>query len=150
MLVPVPLYPRRERERGFNQARLLAEALAHVLGLSVVEPLSRTRATSPQTSIHEASASHRRRNVAGAFAADLQHPLLAGMHAPPSSDVVGTSSDVGGSTDVGEQIGRVILIDDVLTSGATLLEAAATLRAAGIPEVWAAVVARGAQKGKSE
>lgn len=149
VLVPIPLHPRRERERGFNQARLLAEGVAARAGLGVADLLVRTRATSAQTSIIE-SAVVRARNVAGAFAADLHQPLLTPKPSPPSSDVVGTASDVGGTTDVGGKMARVVLVDDVLTTGATLFAAASALRSAGIPEVWAAVVAVASRPQKAD
>jgi ComF family protein len=66
-LVPVPLAPSRERERGFNQAAALAERLGARVGRPVRDAwLSRTRVTAPQT---ELSAVERRVNVRGAFAA---------------------------------------------------------------------------------
>lgn len=67
ILVPVPLSRRRFRERGFNQAALLADALAWALGLRMSQQvLTRTRETRPQTKIED-----RGKNVAGAFAARL-------------------------------------------------------------------------------
>jgi ComF family protein len=66
-LVPVPLAPARERERGFNQAEALAERLAPRFGVPVRAGwLARTRLTAPQT---ELSAAERRSNVRGAFGA---------------------------------------------------------------------------------
>jgi ComF family protein len=66
-IVPVPLAPARERERGFNQAAALAERLAPRVGVPMRETwLARTRRTAPQT---ELSAAERRVNVRGAFAA---------------------------------------------------------------------------------
>lgn len=117
VLVPLPLHRRRERARGFNQAALLAEVIGRTLGLPVVHLLSRRRATAYQTSIIE-SPRARQRNVAGAFALKLP---AAGGQLPE----------------------RVLLVDDVLTTGATLTEAARTIAASGAPELWAAVVARG-------
>ncbi|MFC6591339.1 ComF family protein [Deinococcus lacus] len=66
-VVPVPLHPSRERERGYNQAALLAEALAAELAVPYVPALSRTRATQQQAKLR---GPERRANVAGAFAAD--------------------------------------------------------------------------------
>lgn len=115
-LVALPLHPRRERTRGFNQAQLLAEVVGTRLGLPVAHLLVRTRSTASQTSLL-GSAAVRRQNVADAFALreDAPQPV------PP----------------------RLILVDDVLTSGATLETAAAVLNAAGAQELWVAVVARG-------
>ncbi len=64
-LIPVPLHPARLRERGFNQADLLARAAGSRLGIPVLSPCRRRRATPPQ---HRLDARARRRNLAGAFA----------------------------------------------------------------------------------
>jgi ComF family protein len=96
-LVPVPLGATRLRERGHNQAALLARALGAALAVPVLEgALRRTRETRTQTRL---SPDDRRRNVAGAFAA--AGPALTGL--------------------------RVALVDDVLTTGATLGSAATAL-----------------------
>lgn len=141
ILVPVPLHRRRERERGFNQARLLAEAVGTLLRIPVESPLRRTRSTSPQTSIIE-SPHARQRNVAGAFALhtlpkSTEHnseTRRGQAFAPSRPGLVARQSC--------EQL-RVILVDDVLTTGATLTEAGKVLAAEGITEIWGAVIARG-------
>jgi ComF family protein len=67
VIVPVPLHPARQRERGYNQAHELARPIARRLGLVLApELLTRRRRTPPQTGL---TAAARRRNVAGAFAA---------------------------------------------------------------------------------
>jgi ComF family protein len=111
VLVPVPLARDRERERGFNQAGLLAEQLARGLP-AALRPrwLARTRATAPQTALNAAERHH---NVRGAFVA---------------------------STAAAEHV--VVLVDDVLTTGATAGECARALRAAGAREVGVLTVAR--------
>jgi ComF family protein len=110
-LVPVPLASGRERERGFNQAALLAERLAAGRGLPVRSRwLRRVRATSPQTDL---GAAERHINVRGAFAAA---PTVAGRH--------------------------VVVVDDVLTTGATAAECVRALRAAGAARVGVLTVAR--------
>jgi ComF family protein len=111
-IVPVPLHPKRERERGYNQATLLARELGAHLGRPVTENvLHRTRATAPQVDLnpHE-----RRANVQGAFRCVDQR--------------------LGGR--------RVLLVDDVCTTGATLEAAAAALRQGGATAVWAYTLAR--------
>ena len=111
-LVPVPLHPRRLRQRGYNQSRLLADGLSKLTGLPVTEDcLRRQKPANPQAKA--ASIEQRRRNVADAFAANDN---LKGK--------------------------RIILIDDVATSGATLDAAAAALRSAGAASVWGLTVAR--------
>jgi ComF family protein len=115
LVVPVPLHPQRRRQRGFNQAELLARRCAPQLGLAVrADVLARVRATPPQVGLHAAA---RHANVAGAFATTPIAPAaLTGQ--------------------------RVLLIDDVCTSGATLAFAAGALLAGGSASVWGLVVAR--------
>lgn len=109
-LVPVPLHPQRQRERGFNQADLLAGALARVSGLQRVACLERRSGSPPQVGRR---LEERRANVEGAFGA--RHSLV-GL--------------------------RLVLVDDVCTSGATLAACARALREAGAGGVWALTVAR--------
>lgn len=66
VLVPVPLHPQREAERGYNQATLLAEVMGEALDLPVMNMVARVRATPPQVGL---SAAQRRTNVRAAFAA---------------------------------------------------------------------------------
>lgn len=88
-LVPVPLAPARQRERGFNQAELLAERLAPRIGAPVERSwLYRTRVTAPQTDL---TAAERRANVRGAFAA--RRGVRAG-HAVVIDDVFTTGATV--------------------------------------------------------
>ncbi len=112
LLIPVPLHERRQRQRGYNQATLLAHRLGWAIGCPVTEDaLIRQRETAPQVSL---AASERRRNVAGAFT----------WQAPPLQ---------------GESI---LLVDDVCTTGATLEACARALRQAGAGSIWALTLAR--------
>jgi len=113
VVVPVPLHPRRRRERGFNQSGLLARALARPHGLRVAEDaLARREDTPPQTGL---SAAGRRANVARAFVV-RRRPAVAGR--------------------------IVVLVDDVLTTGATARACARALVAAGAAEVRLVTAAR--------
>ncbi|HEY0200808.1 MAG TPA: phosphoribosyltransferase family protein [Burkholderiaceae bacterium] len=112
LLLPMPLAAPRLRERGYNQAQLLARQLAPGKVDSYL--LLRPRATPPQAGLARAQ---RLRNVRGAFAVE---PLRA-------HELRGKS---------------IALVDDVMTSGASLCAAAHALRAAGARSVAALVVAR--------
>jgi ComF family protein len=101
LVTAVPLHPTRRRERGYDQAAELACALADALGSPFVPTLARVRDTRAQSSL---GAHARRENVRGAFRC-LKPAWVAGR--------------------------RVLVVDDVLTTGATLAEAMAVLRAAG-------------------
>jgi len=120
VLVPVPLHVARQRERGFNQAELLARGLSTSLdkprggrGPRVdARSLVKTRATPPQTGL---SVSARHDNVRGAFAV----------------------------IDPGRIRNRcVVLVDDVMTTGATLFSCAQALRSAGARSIRALTLAR--------
>jgi ComF family protein len=112
-VIPVPLHYHRLRQREFNQATIFAKGLARQLDLPVVERLLvRVRQTRPQV---ELSGDERRRNVKGAFA--VTDPLrIAGK--------------------------VVLLVDDVLTTSATVGEAATVLKAAGAQQVDVLALAR--------
>jgi ComF family protein len=112
-IVPVPLHAARKRERGFNQAELLAVELRCASRLPVRPLLKRIRYTTTQTRFVRAE---RIKNLAGAFR------LRRGC-------------------DVRDW--RVLLVDDVLTTGSTLSECADVLRRAGAAAVFAVTAARG-------
>ena len=114
VLVPVPVHAARRRERGFDQAEDLAIACGRRLGLPVVPALERRERTAAQ---HALGRGARARNVGGAFAVR-----------PALSDAVRDR--------------WVILIDDVMTTGATLSACAAALREAGARAVSALTLAR--------
>ena len=109
LVLPVPLHPRRLRQRGYNQALELARPLARAWNLAIeTQWLQRQRHTEPQS---ELDAVARRRNLRGAFAVADQAELPA----------------------------HVAVVDDVMTTGATLAECTRTLKRAGVQrvDVWA-------------
>ena len=113
VLVPVPLHQKRLRERGYNQSSLLARELSKLINLPVVDNcLIRQRQALPQA--RTSTVDERRSNVTGAFTCGNRHL----------------------------QDKRVLLVDDVSTSGATLDACAAALKAAGATSVWGLVLAR--------
>jgi ComF family protein len=111
-VVPVPLSALRRLRRGYNQAEELARALAKLLDLPCVDALRRMRDTPRQALL---SPAQRRANVRDVFAAR------------PGAGLKGA---------------RVLLVDDVLTTGATMHAAARTLKRAGAKAVYGAVAAR--------
>ena len=114
LLVPVPVHASRRRERGYDQAELIAVVAARRLRVPMVPAVERTRATTAQ---YRLDRRHRAANVATAFAV---RPGLA--------------SRVAGR--------HVVLVDDVLTTGATLAATATALLGAGAASVSAVTVAR--------
>jgi len=111
-VVPVPLHPQRQRERGFNQAALVGKALATQLSLPFQEKvLKRTRYTKAQVLLAE---KERRKNLAGAFA------IVPSIPVSPN----------------------ILLVDDVWTTGSTMRICANVLKRAGAKNVWALTVAR--------
>ncbi len=112
MIVPVPLHPARQRERGFNQANLLAELLTAQISIPSKPVLKRVRYTTTQTALDRAE---RMENLHNAFR-------------------LRRNANVRGL--------RVLLIDDVLTTGSTLSECARILKRSGAISVHAATAAR--------
>ena len=116
ILVPVALHASRARARGFNQSALLARELGLARDLPALDLLRRTRRTPPQVGL---SLKERRRNVRAAFAVN---------------EALWRNHKGAGA--------RILLIDDVFTTGATLDECARVLRDAGAGAVAALTVAR--------
>jgi ComF family protein len=113
LLVPVPLAAARQRQRGFNQSELIARRLSEQIGVPMdVTALRRIRETPPQVG---RSAADRRLNVSGAFEC-VEPGAVAGR--------------------------RVALVDDVMTTGATLDACAEVLKRHGAARVYGVVVAR--------
>jgi len=112
-VVPVPLHPRRKRERGYNQALVLAAEVAGFKGLDLLDKcLVKIRNAPPQASL-EARA--RRENVRGAYRTAREKNLRGKI---------------------------ILLVDDVYTTGATLRECARVLKKAGAKEIRAITVAQ--------
>ena len=109
----VPLSRERLRERGYDQSMLIAQAMALGLQDVAVSTLDKVRDAAKQSTV--GSAEKRRANISGAYRV-TDPELVAGR--------------------------RILLIDDIVTTGATLSECACTLRAAGAADVVCAAVAR--------
>jgi len=119
VIIPVPLHRRRQRERGYNQSALLAERLGQATHIPVrLDVLHRHRYTRSQTRLN---AHERNQNVEGAFSCTNQQNV--------EQDITNK---------------RILLIDDVATTGATISACARVLRGQGARSVWALTVARAA------
>ena len=110
----VPISRKRMKKRGYDQAKLLANAVGKLLGIRPVQTLKKIRDTAPQSLT--GSAEKRKSNIAGAYAPF--HPERF----------------------VGK---RILLLDDIFTTGSTVSECARTLGVAGADRVLCATVARG-------
>lgn len=116
LIVPVPLHAAKQREREFNQAERLARHLSRATQIPVrTDLVRRVKFTSTQTQLNRAE---RAGNVQGAFAARVREKSLNGEN--------------------------IVLLDDVLTTGATTSACARVLRAAGAGDLCVWTVARGA------
>jgi ComF family protein len=115
VLVPVPLSSDRERERGYNPSRLLAQEVSRTTGIPVAELLVKVRSTKPQMKLDR---KERLKSPRGAYA------LKEGLN----------------------PTGNIVLVDDVMTTGATLEECARVLKKGGAASVKAIVLGR-TQKG---
>jgi ComF family protein len=116
VVVPIPLHPTRQAERGYNQAQLLAEAFCRTTRLPLAPGLQRVENTVAQYSL---SAIERQRNLASAFA---PNPAWTNLRSQP-----------------------VLLLDDIYTTGATANSAAIALNRQGIRVVGVLTVARAIQ-----
>ncbi len=113
IVVSVPLHTKKKRQRGFNQAEIIGQEIADVLEMEYVnDALVKNRSTPPQTSM---TAEERKRNIRGVFSLKKKE-------------------DVKGR--------RVLLVDDVYTTGATLRECSQMLIRGGAREVRAFTLAR--------
>lgn len=117
LLVPVPMHPKKKRRRGYNQAELLAEEIHRLTGIPVERSLVRCiRQNTDQKTLDRRK---RKKNLEGSFLAVRNLP---------------------------EEVVRVLIVDDVYTTGSTVDEIAAVLRRAGAKKIFFVVLCTG--KGK--
>ena len=114
LITAIPTTRRRARTRGYNQARLLAEVIADRVDMPLIDALERRQGGSTQVGLHPAD---RRANVKRAFT----------VRADARATLTGA---------------RVLLVDDVLTTGSTAMEAARPLVQAGATQVFLSTFAR--------
>lgn len=116
-MVSIPLHWTKQNWRGFNHAEELAKAISVKMGWNYVNALSRTKMTRPQVGLRE---EERRRNMEGVFS-------LSPSLSPRFSE---------------KSYSKVLLFDDVWTTGSTMLEATKVLKVAGFRYVWCLTLAR--------
>ena len=115
ILVPIPLYHARERKRGYNHAHILAQELSGKLNLPMAKVLKRVKNTKTQANLGK---EERKKNLKDAFDTD---PKFV--------------SQIKGK--------QMFLVDDIFTTGSTLLEAGKVLKKQGALSVWGLTLARG-------
>lgn len=113
VVTSVPMWKTKEKERGFNQAELLAKLLAKQHKIPFLVMLERGRETKPMFGLNKQD---RRENVKGAFRINPKLEIRNSKH--------------------------VVLVDDVWTTGATMRECARALKNGGVKEVWGVTIAR--------
>ncbi|OGH24233.1 MAG: hypothetical protein A3B47_04160 [Candidatus Levybacteria bacterium RIFCSPLOWO2_01_FULL_39_24] len=128
ILVPIPLYSKRLRKRGYNHAKLLTEGLSKKLNLKMVEVLQRTKETKSQFGL---TLKERKENIKDAFTLAPNIPAFAKA-----------STFANASADRSAGKANILLVDDILTTGSTLLEAAKMLKKSGVKKVWGLTLAR--------
>ncbi len=113
-LVPVPLHKKKLRQRGFNQAHDLAQTVSNQTGYPVLDIFERTRHTTAQATLQETD---RFTNIHNAFC------------------LKNNTGDLNGK--------NILIVDDVITTGATIANLAKILKTAGVQSVWALTIAYG-------
>jgi ComF family protein len=116
VFAPIPLHKSRFRQRGYNQSELLAKDLGQRVGIEVLDLLQRVKNTKTQVGL---SKDEREKNIKGAFVINKKY------------------------LDKIKDFRQIFLVDDVVTSGATLKEAAKLLKKAGVKKVWGLTLAHG-------
>lgn len=112
-IIPIPLHPKREKQRGFNQAQVIAKELARLKGVELMEGrLVKIRNVPPQTFLE---VGEREKNVSGAFSVKKGEEIKSKV---------------------------LLLVDDVYTTGSTIRECSSVLRDAGAKEVRALTIAQ--------
>ena len=135
ILAPIPLTWRRKINRGFNQSEILAKELSPILNCPVINLLKRQKFNAQQAKITDWK--KRKENISGAFTINSKIFNLSTTYP------LFTRHPMSGKRGRPDEIKRVVLVDDVSTSGATLEEAARVLKEAGFKEVYGLVVAKG-------
>lgn len=115
IIIPLPLHQNRRRERGFNQSEEIGKRFAGAFKLLYRDDILR-RAASTRSQVACANFSERRKNISGVFFCKTAPEILHKT---------------------------ILLIDDIITSGATLNEAARVLKKAGAKSVWGMTIAKG-------
>ena len=128
-LVPVPLYKSKLKKRGYNQAQLLTQGLSKKLNIPTTDLLIRVKNTPSQVGLERKK---RVENIFGAFSVNFNIPAFAKA---ASFAEVATKAESAGEA-------NIFLVDDVLTTGSTLLEAANILKRNGVKKVWGIALAR--------
>jgi len=130
LIIPVPLHKKRLNWRGFNQSELIGLRLSQHFGIPInTNILARIKNNPPQSKI--ADKKERQKNIQNIFTVKMENAVLNTQNITETQNFAPLQDK------------RILLIDDVCTTGSTLDECAKQLKNSGASAVWAAVVARG-------
>ncbi len=146
VVVPVPLHPKRERWRGFNQAGVLGERIAAILSLDYKNAMMRVSHTDALAELTVRLASKERAEIVRKYQSKTQQKeAIKKLLRSKKEDL--RRMQMKGAFDLAENIDdvrgqRIVIVDDVWTSGATVMECAKVLKHSGALTVWGLTLAR--------
>jgi len=135
IIIPVPLSKKRLKWRGFNQSEEIGKEFSRLLNIPLInDALIKIKETPPQVELSE---KEREENIKGVFLVknnDKIYPVR-------ESEKLGNTKDIDFSNGVKGK--KILLVDDVYTTGSTMKECAQILKEVGVKEVWGVAIARG-------
>ncbi|MCD8022327.1 MAG: hypothetical protein LUF30_04915, partial [Lachnospiraceae bacterium] len=144
VIVPIPMHWKKRAARGYNQSELLAERISRLTGIPCEKKMLRcVRYTGNQK---ELGRGERRKNLRGSFEAESPGGIAKDKTALSDRKCLASCRDEKEKYQNWQAPSRVLLIDDVYTTGSTMDEAARALRAAGVRQIYFLVLCTG--KGK--
>lgn len=132
IFVPIPLHDNRYRKRGYNQSELLSQGMSKKLGIPLLNLLKRVKNTKTQVGLKK---DQRAENIKDAFVLNPKFDIKKSKFETNLKNQNSNSHKLSSY--------QIFLVDDVVTSGATLLEAAKVLKKSGVSKVYGLTLAHG-------